>query len=113
MMASDTVWKILSSKNRSVATYPDPDGDLKDILNFGFSYVEHTDHVLEHIVTDPITMKRMIREIEDFSLSPEEPYIGQLWTAKVYMTGKIKNSSLFFSNTDFSIILNLHLNNIK
>jgi hypothetical protein len=108
----DVVWHVLSSK-KSIAYYPRPEGEFEDILNFGFSFIEHEDHVPEYIIADPKMITRMIKEIDKFSLCADKPYIGELWTAKVYMTGKIKNTSLYFSNVDFSVVLNLHLNNIK
>jgi hypothetical protein len=110
-MSDDIIWLVLSSKNKSVASYPRPEGDLEDILNFGVSFIEHEDHVSEYIIADPKMIKRMIKEIEEFNLCANKPYIGELWTSKVYMTEKIKGSSLYFSNVDFSVVL--HLNNIK
>lgn len=113
MIDDDVIWRVLSSKNKSTAFYPRPESELKDILNFGISFIEHEDHVSEYIIADPKMIKRMIKEIEDLNLCSDKPHIGELWTTKIYITSKIKNSSLFFSNVDFSVILNLHLNNIK
>jgi hypothetical protein len=112
-MTDDIVWRVLSSKNRSMAFYPGLEEGLNDILNFGISFIEYEDHVSEYIVADTKMIKRMIKEMDEFNLCADKPYIGKLWTSKVYMTDKIKNSSLFFSDRDFSDILNLHLNNIK
>jgi hypothetical protein len=113
-MPNDVIWNVLSSKNKSVASYPRPEGELEDILNFGVSFIEHEDHISEYIVADPKMTKRMIKEIEEFRLCCDgQPYIGRLWTSKVYITEKIKGPSLYFSNVDFSVVLHLHLNNIK
>ena len=112
-MLDDVVWNVLSSKNKSIASYPRPEKELADILNFGVSFIEHEDHVSEYIIADPKMVKRMIKEIQEFKLCADKPFIGELWTSKVYMTEKIKSSSLYFSNVDFSVVLNLHLNNIK
>lgn len=103
----DVIWHVLSSK-KSIAYYPGPEGELKDILNFGFSFIEHEDHVPEYIIADSKMITRMTKEMDEFSLCADKPYIGELWTSKVYMTGKIKNTSLYFSNADFSVVLNLN-----
>jgi hypothetical protein len=122
-MTDNVIWAVLSSKNKTVAQYPGfntynrhsslCEGEIGDILSFGFSYVEHEDHFLEYIVANPTIIRRLIKEVNDFTFSIDKPYIGELWTAKVYITDRLKNTSIFFSNHDFSVVLNLNLNNIK
>lgn len=83
---------------------------LEDSLNYGFSYIEHEDHIVEHIVTNRILMKRIFAEINDSELKPEGKAIGELWTAKLYLSDKLSDKQIFFSNSVFSVVINLNLN---
>ncbi len=83
---------------------------LEDSLNYGFSYIEHEDHIVEYIVANKILMKRIFGEVNDSKLNPENDSIGELWTAKLYLSEKLTDKEIFFSNSVFSVVLNLNLN---
>ena len=83
---------------------------LEDSLNYGFSYVEHEDHIVEHIVANRFLMKRILGEVSDSELKPEGRSIGELWTAKLYISDKLSDKQIFFSNSVFSVVINLNLN---
>lgn len=83
---------------------------LEDSLNYGFSYIEHEDHIVEYIVANNKLMKRILGEVRDSVLKPEEDAIGELWTAKLYLSDKLSDKQIYFSNSVFSVVLNLNLN---
>lgn len=83
---------------------------LEDSLNYGFSYIEHEDHIVEYIVTNRILMKKIFGKIHDSVLKPEGKAIGELWTAKLYLSDKLTDKQIFFSNSVFSVVINLNLN---
>lgn len=88
------------------------DGELSDILSFGFSYVEQNDHCVEYILITPKMAKRIIKEIDAFNLTVNLGIFGMLWTAHVVLTDKIDNNIIVFSNADSSIVLCLDTNKI-
>lgn len=83
---------------------------LEDSLNYGFSYIEHEDHIVEYIVANRNLMKRIFGEVYDSVLKPEDKAIGELWTAKLYLSDKLSDKQIFFSNSTFSVVINLNLN---
>lgn len=83
---------------------------LEDSLNYGFSYVEHEDHIVEYIVTNNALMKRIFGEVRDSVLKPENNSIGELWTAKLFLSDRLSEKEIFFSNSIFSVVINLNLN---
>ncbi len=87
---------------------------LEDSLNYGFSYIEHNDHIVEYIITNNTTMKRIFGEVRDSVLKPESGSIGELWTAKLFLSDRLSDKEIFFSNSMFSVVINLNLNpNLK
>ena len=48
---------IVSSKTK--VNLPYTARNLKDVMNFGFSYIEHEDHIVEFIVANKNTMKEI------------------------------------------------------
>ncbi len=83
---------------------------LEDSLNYGFSYIENEDHIVEHIVTNRVMMKRIFAEVRDSEIKQEGKSIGELWTAKLYISDKLSDKQIFFSNSIFSVVINLNLN---
>lgn len=83
---------------------------LEDSLNYGFAYIEQEDHIVEYIVINNRVMKRVLGEISDSVLKPEKQFIGELWTAKLLLSEKLFDTQIFFSNSAFSVVLNLNLN---
>ena len=83
---------------------------LEDSLNYGFAYIEQEDHIVEYIVANNRVMKRIIGEIPDSVLKPEKQFIGELWTARLLLSGKLYDSQILFSNSVFSVVINLNLN---
>lgn len=83
---------------------------LEDSLNYGFSYIEHEDHIVEYIVVNNTLMKRIFGEVNDSVLKVEEGALGELWTAKLYLSDKLSDKQIFFSNSVFSVVINLNLN---
>jgi hypothetical protein len=122
-MTDNVIWCALNSKNKVIIKFPYTDildnpilineEEIRDILSFGFSYIEHEDHLLEYIISAPKMIKKIIKEIDDFKFSIEEPFIGTLWTSKVYITDKLKDNQIVFSNRDFSPVLHINLHNME
>jgi hypothetical protein len=83
---------------------------IKDALNFGFSYIESEDHVVEYIVANNKIMKKILGLIPDSVVGMEDGYIGSLWTAKLLPSDKLTDSQILFSNNNFSAVINLNLN---
>lgn len=83
---------------------------LKDSLNYGFAYIEQEDHIVEYIVANNRLMKRILGEIPDSVLKPEKQFIGELWTARLLLSEKLFDSQILFSNSVFSVVINLNLN---
>jgi len=83
---------------------------LEDSLNYGFSYIEHEDHIVEYIVVNKNVMKRIFGEVSDSVIKVEEDSIGELWTAKLYLSDKLSNNQIFFSSSFFSVVIDLNLN---
>lgn len=83
---------------------------LENALNFGFSYLEQEDHIVEYIVTNARTMKRIFGEISESIIKPENEIIGELWTAKLLISNKLLDSQIIFSNSTFSIVIDIDLN---
>ena len=84
--------------------------DITDALNFAFAYFDSEDHIVEYIVANSEIMKKVIGEIKDSVLMPEGGSLGELWTAKLFLSSKLKNNEMFFSNNTFSVVINLNLN---
>jgi len=78
---------------------------LEDALNFGFSYLESEDHIVQYIVVNSKTMKRIFGEINDSILKPKGESLGELWTAKLLLSNNLKDSEIFFSNNTFSAVI--------
>jgi hypothetical protein len=83
---------------------------IRDALNFGFSYIESEDHVVEYIVVNAKVMKEIFIEIPDSVIRPNDLSIGELWTAKLLLSDKLSDSQILFSNNSFSAVINLNLN---
>jgi hypothetical protein len=84
---------------------------LKDALNFGFSYLEHEDHVVHYIATNPTVMKKLFIEMPESVLNPDQEFIGELWTAKLLVSKRLKDDEIILSNQVFSAVIDLNLNN--
>lgn len=87
-----------------------PGKTLDDALNFGFSYIEQQDHIVEYIVANNKVMKEILGKIEDSILKPEYKSIGELWTAKLLLSNKLSDRQLLLSNSEFSVVIDIDLN---
>ena len=83
---------------------------LKDALAFGFSYIESEDHVVEYIVANSNVLKKIFGEVPDSKLKVEGDSIGGLWTAKLLVYDRLRDSQILFSNNTFSVVINLDTN---
>ena len=83
---------------------------ISDALNFGFSYIESEDHVVEYVVANPRVIKQIFAEMPDSSIKLEYGSIGNLWTAKLLLSDKLSDTQILFSNNTFSAVINLNLN---
>jgi hypothetical protein len=104
----DTATDIIYSKARVSLPFKGP--TLKDALDFGFSYIESEDHVVEYIVANSNVLKKIFGEVQDSKLKVEGDSIGQLWTAKLLLSDRLADSQLLFSNNTFSVVVNLNTN---
>lgn len=105
---SKIVYDIIKSKARVNIDYWAE--DMTDIMNFGFSYIEHEDHIVEYIVANNRVMKKIFSQVNDSILKPHNQYIGELWTAKLLLSDKLNDNQVLFSNNFFSAVINLDLN---
>jgi hypothetical protein len=83
---------------------------IKDALNFGFSYIESEDHVVEYVVVNNNIAKKILAQTPDSVINMEDGAIGNLWTAKLLLFNKLSDSQILFSNNTFSAVINLNLN---
>ena len=107
-MTHSLVSSVVNSKTK--IQVPFVGKDIKDAMNFGFSYFDSEDHIVEYIVASPKNLKRILGEINDSVLDPEGDSLGRLWTAKLLLSSKIGDSDLFFSNNTFSAVIHINLN---
>jgi len=101
----DTVKDIINSKAK--IKMPLTGASLVDYLNFGISYIEQQDHIVEYIAAGPDMLKRIFSET-DAVIKPTDRYVGELWTAKLLYTEKLRSDQLLFSNSEFSVVLDLN-----
>jgi len=99
---------IVSSKTK--VSLPCSARSLGDVMNYGFSYIEHEDHIVEFIVANNKTMKDIFGQVQDSVLKPNGEFIGDLWTAKLLLSDKLQDQQVIFSNNTFSIVINLDMN---
>ena len=99
--------RINASKAKTCLDYKG--NSLRDALNLGFSYIEQHDHVVHYIIGNGKIMKKIMAEIPESVLDPDDDQIGELWTAKLLLFNKLPSSQIVFSNTNSSMILNLNL----
>jgi hypothetical protein len=83
---------------------------LENALNFGFSFLEQEDHIVEYVVTNAKTMKKIFGEIPESVLKPDGETIGLLWTSKLLLSDKLADSHIIFSNSSYSIVIDIDLN---
>lgn len=115
----ELIKKILRSKNRVLIKFPYAEntpsyfgnGELSDMLSFGFSYVENEDFCVEYIIVGTEMAKRIVKEINDVILVTHN-YLGTLWTSKIILTDKVGRENIVFSNKDYSVVLDLNINKI-
>ena len=84
-------------------------GGLNDALNFGFSYVEAEDRMVAYVMVSPRMALRILREIQESILDPEDEILGTLWTAKLVCSIKVKDDRIVFVNEPLSTALMLEL----
>ena len=89
------------------------ESEIGNALAFGFSYIEHEDHTVQHILTGPSLMKKIIRDIDASVFTVGKDYIGELWTARLYITDRIPGDHIMFSNADLTVVLDLNLNRME
>lgn len=109
-----TSFDILSSDNRAYTDYPYDDGTVKDMLDFGFAFVEQQDHMVEYVVVGPLMAKRIIREVSDVEMNaPKGECIGSLWTAKLMISPKVRDNKIVFSNGGSTAVLHLSVPHMR
>jgi len=119
----DVVRQIIRAKNKICMKFPFTGitdrshyfgySESADIISFGFSYVEHEDHLVEYIIASPNTAKKIIQEIEPIKLTADSSFIGVLWTGKLYVSDKTSDNHILFANSDLSVILDLNTNKME
>lgn len=106
-MLKKIVPEIIYAKTKS--SLKSPGGSLEDAMNFGFSYIEHKDHIVEYIVANKYVMKRVFEEVSDSEVNPEYGSIGNLWTAKLLLSDRLSDKQLLLSNSQFSVVIDIDL----
>lgn len=87
-----------------------PGETLADALNFGFSFIEQQDHIVEYIVANKKIMKKIFGEITDSIINPGYKSLGELWTAKLLLSNKLSDKQILLSNSEFSVVIDIDLN---
>lgn len=108
-MYENKAFEILQSADRAYADFPG-DGSLNDKLSFGFSFIESHDHLVEYIIANSKMMQRILVEIPEAKLNPTQESLGQLWTADLLTSEKIKDNRVVFSNGGSTAVLFLETN---
>ena len=108
MNASYTIKDILSSAGR--ARFPFKGERLLDALNFGFSYVESGDHIVEYVATNGRMAKRILSEIPESTVEPSEGFLGRLWTARLVVSDRLGDGQILFSNSTSSAVVDVKIN---
>ena len=108
--AIDTVYGIVNSIDKTRLIFPG-NGTIEDMIQFGFSFIEAEDHYVAHLVAHPRRMKDILCGLSDSVLDPDSEGIGQLWTAKLIVSKKVKENTIMFSNSDMSMVLILDVPN--
>lgn len=106
----ETIRDIVHATEKSHIEYPVDNRGMIDVLGFGFSYIEHEDEVVTYVVMTPKIMKQAFVEVPDAKVTVCNGSIGQLWTAKLLVTDKIKDDHIYFSNEDHTKVLDLDVN---
>lgn len=104
----DIASKIFYSNAKVHLNAPCP--TIMEALNFGFSYIESEDHVVEYVVANPVMMKKIFTDISDSKVMIDDHAIGELWTSKLLLNEKLRDNQIVFSNKTFSVVINLNLN---
>lgn len=108
MTASTTLIDMRSCRDRTLLHFK---GErLLDALNFGFSYIESEDHLVEYVAVNAHMAKRVLGEIQDSTVEPVQGFIGRLWTAQLLVSTWLKDDQILFSNTTFSAVVDVKLN---
>jgi hypothetical protein len=101
---SDLASAILGSSYKAVAEFPGK-GTLRDMLNFGFSYVETEDNMVTHILAYPSVILKILRVMPEAELDPEGEVLGSLFTAKLLSSKKVKENRIVFANEQQTVVL--------
>jgi len=103
-MESDLVFRLLNSKEAKRIEFPG-EGDITDFLSFGFSYIEQEDTFVRYVLSNPLMIKRMLTEIPDSELDPDNIKIGKIWTADLLVSKKIRGQRVILSSGDLNTVL--------
>lgn len=98
---NDLICQILAAP-RVMADFS---GNLSDALNFGFSYVESEDNMVAFLVASPNTVLKILREIDEAVLDPDDKALGTLWTAKILCSKKLPENRVIFANESLLTVL--------
>lgn len=96
--------QVISAENKSVMTLP-AKNDLKDAINLGFAFVESEDHMVRYIVTNPKMMQKILSNIKDAVLDPNQEILGRLATAELILSRRVKGKRILFSDSDSTTVL--------
>lgn len=105
---TDTVTNIISSKAKVSLNFFG--SNLRDALNFGFSYIESEDHVVQFVIANGNVLKKILAEIPESILEPKREILGELWTATLLCSSRLRDNQVVFSNNTFSAVINLNMN---
>ena len=105
---SDLISNIISSKAKVRLEFTGQ--TIRDALNFGFSYIESEDHVVQFVIANGAVLKKIFTEIPESILQPKKESLGYLWTANLLCSERLRDSQIVFSNNTFSAVINLNLN---
>jgi hypothetical protein len=107
----DLVSNIISSKSKISLDFTGQ--TIRDALNFGFSFIESEDHVVQFVIANGNILKKIFAEIPESILDPKKDSLGDLWTANLLYSSRLRNSQIVFSNSSFSAVINLNMDSNK
>lgn len=103
-MESDLVFNLLNSEEAKRIEFPG-EGNILEFLSFGFSYIEQEDTFVKYVLSNPLMVKRVLVEIPDSELDPDNIRVGKVWTADLLVSKKIRGQRVIFSSADLRTVL--------
>jgi regulator of extracellular matrix RemA (YlzA/DUF370 family) len=83
--------------------------ELKDAINFGFSYVGSNDRLVSYVVANSSLMKDILKTVPESVIKLEDGFLGEMWTAKLVVSDRLNGDRMLFSDDNYLSVIDLHL----